>query len=309
MKYFHSITERTQPRLGMHHLMMISVIAREKNLTKAANEMGVTPSALSHRLAEAERRLGTRLFDRSGRNIEMTPAGETLCRASAKALAMVTRAESDVAWLSADYEKTVRICMGYYSNYHWFPDFLREWSKSNPSAHACIVSDAKQHSLDSLRNGLIDVCILPFKPDQQDVASFKLFADELLLISHPAASIAKGGFIEGDSLAQEQFLTYTRLAVPDQEYERFLRPQNAHPARFIDMEPPEVIADLVAAGHGVSILSQWAMQKWIDLGLVKAMKITQHGLPISWYAVTRVRGTDDETPHELAQALARFFAA
>jgi LysR family transcriptional regulator for metE and metH len=48
-------------------------------------------------------------------------------------------------------------------------------------------------------------------------------------------------------------------AVPNQEYERFLRPQNAHPARFIDMEPPEVIADLVAAGHGVSILSQWAM--------------------------------------------------
>jgi hypothetical protein len=42
----------------MHHLMMISVIARQKNLTKAANEMGVTPSALSHRLAEAERRMG-----------------------------------------------------------------------------------------------------------------------------------------------------------------------------------------------------------------------------------------------------------
>jgi hypothetical protein len=39
------------------------------------------------------------------------------------------------------------------------------------------------------------------------------------------------------------------------------------------------------------------------------MKITQHGLPITWYAVTRVQGTDDETPHELAQALARFFAA
>lgn len=291
----------------MSHLIMISEIANQKNLSRAASKIGVTPSALSHRLAEAERRIGTRLFDRSGRSIEMTSAGETLYRASEKALAIISQAESDVAWLSGDYEKTIRLCMGYYSNYCWFSDFLLTWREINSSAHVCIASDAKQHSLDALRNGIIDICILPFEPTQQDLSSVKLFSDELVFISQPSAAIAEAEYVTGDSLTEAQFLTYTRVVVPHQEYERFLRPENARPARFLDMESPEVIADLVSQGHGVSILSQWALKKWIDPGLVKATKITRHGLPITWYAVVRGGTPEEESSLELARALGRFF--
>ncbi len=42
----------------MSHLVMISEIASQKNLSRAAGKIGVTPSTLSHRLAEAERRIG-----------------------------------------------------------------------------------------------------------------------------------------------------------------------------------------------------------------------------------------------------------
>ncbi len=293
--------------MAMHHLVMISAIAQHKNLSKAANEIGVTPSALSHRLSEAERRIGTRLFDRSGRSIEITPAGETIWRASLKAVAMINQAESDVEWLSGGIEETVRLTMGYYSNYQWFPEFLQDWSNLNPSVHVCIVADASQHSLDSLRDGIIDVCIVPFKPDEPGLNPVALFVDELLLIAHPAAAIAKRRYVEGDCLANEQFLTYTRLTVPDHEYERFLRPENARPARFLDMECPEVIADLVAAGYGVSILSRWAMQKWLDRGQLKAIKITRHGLPITWHAVVRGGVEDGGVAYRLAEALARFF--
>ena len=90
--------------------------------------------------------------------------------------------------------------MGYYSNYSWFSDFLRNWSEINASAQVCIVSDAKQYSLDALRKGIIDICMLPFNPTQQDLSSVKLFSGELVLISQPSAAIAEAEYVTGDNV-------------------------------------------------------------------------------------------------------------
>ena len=200
------------------------------------------------------------------------------------------------------------MCMGFYSNYTWFPDFLRHWREVNATAHVCIVSDAKQHSLEALHKGDIDICLLPFEPVQPNLLSVKLFQDELMLITQPLSALEELEYVSSDDLSDAEFLTYTRVAVPNQEHERFLRPENAHPARFLDMESPEVIADLVSAGHGISILSRWAMKNWIDPGLVKTTKITKNGLPISWYAVIRAETISEESLHELIQALEQFFS-
>ncbi len=123
----------------------------------------------------------------------MTPAGETLYRASEKILATINQAESDAEWLSGDNEKTLRLCVGFYSNYTWFPDFLRHWREVNATTHVCIVSDAKQHSLEALRKGVIDICLLPFEPAQQDLLSVKLFQDELVLTTQPSPTKSCSG--------------------------------------------------------------------------------------------------------------------
>jgi LysR family transcriptional regulator for metE and metH len=292
----------------MRHLLMIAAVARHRNLSLAARELGVSPSALSHRLAEAERRLGARLFDRSGRSVTLTPAGDTIQRVSQKVVAMVAQAESDVGWLAGDVEQTLRVCVGYYNTYDWFLPFLGRWRAAYPETHVCIVSDAKQKSLEVLRDGAIDLCILPFKPQDHDLDTRALFADELVLLVPPSSMLTEKGYVEGGHLASLDFLTYTRLVVPDQEYERFLKPENARPARFVDVEVPEIIPDMIAEGFGVSILSRWAMRKWIDGKQVEALRVSKNGLPITWYAVVRKGGPETETAQLLAEALSRYFA-
>jgi DNA-binding transcriptional LysR family regulator len=61
---------------GFSDLNLFGLVARHRNLAAAARELGVTPPAVSKRLAQLERRLGVRLMNRTTRRLSLTPEGE-----------------------------------------------------------------------------------------------------------------------------------------------------------------------------------------------------------------------------------------
>lgn len=61
---------------GFSDLNLFALVARNRNLAAAARELGVTPPAVSKRLAQLERRLGVRLMNRTTRRLSLTPEGE-----------------------------------------------------------------------------------------------------------------------------------------------------------------------------------------------------------------------------------------
>ena len=61
---------------GFSDLNLFALVARHRNLAAAARELGVTPPAVSKRLAQLERRLGVRLMNRTTRRLSLTPEGE-----------------------------------------------------------------------------------------------------------------------------------------------------------------------------------------------------------------------------------------
>lgn len=65
-------------RENIHDLMSFFVVAREKSFTRAASQLGVSQSALSHAIRALEGRLGLRLLTRTTRNVSPTDAGQRL---------------------------------------------------------------------------------------------------------------------------------------------------------------------------------------------------------------------------------------
>jgi len=68
------------PRDHINEITAFLTVARERSFTRAAAELGVTPSALSHTVKGLEERLGLRLLSRTTRNVSTTDAGERLMR-------------------------------------------------------------------------------------------------------------------------------------------------------------------------------------------------------------------------------------
>jgi len=69
------------PRQNINDLLALRAVARERSFTRAAAQIGVSPSALSHRVRALEERLGVRLLTRTTRSVAPTEAGERLLSA------------------------------------------------------------------------------------------------------------------------------------------------------------------------------------------------------------------------------------
>ncbi len=281
-------------RLDIKHWQLLSGLAKYETLGKTADHLGITQSALSHRLAEAERRLGARLFEREGRRLVVTPAGRGMLHTAQQILPSLQRAEDDFFRLSTSAQHLIKLGVAAYSTYYWVPRFLQSFPVSRQHLQLELESSSTRNPIRSLHEGEADLVISPGEISAPGIECQTLFGDELVLISQPGHPLSRKSFIKANDLMDQDYLTYSRDSQPGFEYERFIRPAGISP-RFIQVvEWPDAIVELVAAGFGVSILSRWALQRSIEQGVIQATQVGSEGLPINWSLLYRKNDSQRE---------------
>lgn len=273
--------------LEFKHLEMIRAIALSGRVSDAAETLGLTPSALSHRIREAERRLGVELYARSHKKLKPLPSADYLAQVAERVLGEMTRAEEDVQRMTSGVSHVVRIAVEAYSSYHWLPAFIRVVRAQLPGVDLQVTAGARSDPVRALMNHQVDLAIVSSEATAIGVTAIPLFEDELLYIVPPDHRLAAQPSVEAQDIAGEDFITYTRVPQPGQEYDRLFRPAKAYPRWTTTIELPEAIIEMVAAGLGTSILANWALQSALRDKRVAAARLGAEGLPLTWRLVWR----------------------
>ncbi len=294
------------PRLDMRHLQMLVAIADTGSVTRAAELLGVTQSALSHRLHEAERRLDAALFTRVSKRLRMTPAAERLYGIAMRTLVGLERTEADIERSARGVRHTARLGIGAYTRCHWLPDFLGLVGEMLPEVEVNVVADALQRPLEMLTEGAVDVALMVGEPGGPGLRVISLFTDELIAIVAPDHRLADRPYIVAGDLVDETYITYSWTRVPGHAHDLLMRPANLFPRRSMRVELPDAIVELVRAKFGISILTRWAVEQDIADGRLVGLPITEQGMTIEWSAVVRNADGADSTSHRLAAVLARW---
>lgn len=289
-------------RLDIRHYETIVAIVDHGTMTDAAKELHSTQSTLSHRLAEAERRLGVKLFDR-GRHRRLTPtrAGLATHQAAGRALETLERNEQALLAETPDVTSVVRVAVGSYDCFYWYPSFLVESRERNADIEVqlVIVGDAPG---DALTAGDVDLVIAPGLPGGA-VELSPAFHDELVLAVAADHPLATRDFVSPHDLVGESYLTYNSSPTPGFEYDRFIRTGDKYPRVVTVVPQTSAITELVAAGTGVSILSKWALRSAIDAGRVVGVRCGLDGLGLLWHIVLRGSEPTDAPARRIAEHL------
>jgi LysR family transcriptional regulator, regulator for metE and metH len=286
-------------QLDIRHYETIVAIVELGTMTEAARELNSTQSTLSHRLAEAERRLGVQLFDR-GRQRRLTPtrAGLATHQAASRALEELERNEQVLLAVRSAVTSVVRIAVGAYDYFSWYPSFLRASSDRDPDIELQLVAGGDTPG-NALAAAVVDLVIAPGEPggslDRQHALD-----DELVLLVAPSHRLASREYIEAGDLIGETYFTYNSSPSPGFEYDRFIRPSGDYPRVVTVVPQTSAITELVAAGAGVSILSRWASEPAITAGRVVATRCGADGLLLPWSLLMR----SAETPSSPARRVA-----
>lgn len=274
-------------RLEIRHLAVLQALARWQSATAAAAHLGITSSAISHRLREAERRLGIHLTLRVGSGLRLTEAGERLGQSATRIMDELARAEIDASRIGRGVGSVVRMGVGTYSNYNWLPRFMGDISARYPQTKLEVVGEATHQPLAHLRDETVDILLMPGQVAQRGITALTSLQDELVCVVAPDHRLAGRDSIEAADLRDETHVTYSSEILPGFEYDAFFRPGGHYPKRLMNIALPEAVMELVAAGLGISILSHWVVRPRLLRGELRALRLTPAGLPLPWTVALR----------------------
>jgi LysR family transcriptional regulator for metE and metH len=272
------------PTLEVRHLSLVHEIAATGSVTRAAEKLHLTQSALSHQLRDIESRLSVQLFLRLGKRMVLTPAGDRVLAASRRVLDDIRRTEEDLRLMAQHGKGVLRLCTQCNTGYHWLPPLLQSFHRKYPGVDVQIMVNATDRPIEALLEGQIDLAIVTSEPDDKRLTSQPLFEDELVAVVPPSHPFAKRPHVEPDDFADEHLIVYTADRSDSYVFRRILSPAGVEPARVSAVPLTEAILELVKAGLGVSVMARWAIEPAIKTGSVAAVRITRRGHFRPWSA-------------------------
>jgi LysR family transcriptional regulator for metE and metH len=291
--------------LDSRHLRLVAEIARAQSVTRAADRLNVTQSAVSHQLREIEERLGIALFVRSGRRMLVTAAGQHLVEAADRVLGEIARAESALARLARNEAGEFRVCTQCHTGYHWLPPLLEVVRQRFPGVEVRIAAEHTMHALSALLDGRLDLAIINQRPDDRRLRVRPLFEDEHAAIVAPSHPWAKRAFITPQELAAERLFLYSRSIDDSYIVQHVMRPAGVAPAHATFLQLTEAIVEMVKAGLGASVLPTWSIAPAIASGAVRAVRITRSGVYRQWNAATLAGSAESAFVEYFVQVLTR----
>ncbi len=272
-------------RLEIRHLRLITAIADEGSVTRAAGRLHLTQSAVSHQLRDVETRIGAPLFLRLKKRMVPTPAGEKLLGSARALLLEVARVEEDLGRLASNREGVLRLATECYTCYHWVPPVLAEYARMHPRVDVQIVSDATRQPLEALLEGRLEVGVVSTPVVDGRLSLTPLFSDEMVAVMSPGHPLASRERVRPEDFADETLILYTG---PEDStlFQRVLTPANVAPRQLMQVQLTEAIVEMVKAGLGISCLARWAVEREIASGDLAAVRLSHGGLRRRWCAAT-----------------------
>lgn len=272
--------------IEVSHLKIIRALADNGSLTAAANALFVTQSALSHQMRYLENKLETALWQRQGRRLRLTPAGNKLLETSRQVLPAIEQAEATIQAYASGREGILRLGVECHPCYEWLKMLLSDYLAAMPAVDVDIVHQFQFSGLEGLLNHHVDMLVTPDPPAENGLVSTPMFDYEQVLLvadDHPLATHAQ---VEPGDLKQVQLLTFpvsqSRLDI----FSQFLTPAAITPAHKT-LQSIEIMVQMVSLGRGVTVLPDWLARTYIRKLSLKAIRLGPDGIHKTLHAVVR----------------------
>jgi LysR family transcriptional regulator for metE and metH len=283
--------------LELRHFRALQAIRDRGTLTRAAPALHLTQSALSHLLADLERRARLPVIARRS-PLAFTAAGRRLLAAADAVLPLVAGAEEDLERLRQGTSGRLLISLECHSCFDWLVPTLDAYRAQWPDIDLDLRVGASFAPIAALRDGIVDLVITSDHRPVADLAAEPLFRYEIVGIVPPRHALAARRRLEPRDFADETLVSYPVEAERLDVITRFLAPARVDPRRRT-AELTAMIVQLVASGHGLAALPRWAVAAQVAAGSVRAVPLGG-GLWSDLRAVCRA--DQAEAPHVAAFA-------
>ncbi|WP_299624060.1 LysR family transcriptional regulator [uncultured Tateyamaria sp.] len=281
--------------IEFRHLRTIKAIHEEGGLARAADQLHITQSALSHQVKGLEEQAGVELFVRRSKPLKLSAAGLRLLRLAEQVLPQVEAMQAEFVSLRDGSSGRMHIAIECHACFEWLFPVLEGFRRTWPDVDVDIRPGLAFDALPALMKEEVDLVVSSDPEDLQGVEFIELFDYAPVFVAASTHPLAQKPFIEAEDFKGETLITYpverSRLDV----FSQLLIPAGVEPAALRQAELTAVILLLVASNRGVSVLPDWVVREVKYSSDYITRPLTKKGLTRRLYAA--VRADDRDKPY------------
>lgn len=272
------------------HIDLLVALHENGQLGRAAETLHLSPSAASHRLKEAERRIGVSLTEVRGRSVELTEAGRHLAEVGAGARLAMRAAEETARWMSSADRPAVRVALDFYDTAPWFEQLI---ARSDLPCDVDFIRIGFSDVAAAVSSRHADLGVVVSPPGVVQHSAAEICTDELVgvvSVDHPAAT--RGRLEPGDVVAATYVTAGDRPSIGF-EHHGFFEPAGVRPLRLRKVESLAMILRLMRKFGGVTVQPALAL-KAAPLEGLAVVPLADVRIPVVWSVLLRPDASEND---------------
>jgi DNA-binding transcriptional LysR family regulator len=257
-------------------LKVFRTVAEHRHFRKAADHLYLTQPAVTHQIRALEETFSVPLFDRTGKEVTLTPSGEILLKYVKQVDALLARAEEELSALSGEVRGELRIAASMTIAQFVLPRILGDFVRRHPSVQLAITSSKTEDVVASIMEQRTELALIEGPAHTRDVTVEPWIKDELVLVVPASHEWDNSRDIEMTDLREVRLLMRERGSGTREIVEQAL---SEHGVSMKDLKPmlevdsTEGIIASIEAGLGVGFVSRRAIRRALLLGTLKMVPI------------------------------------
>jgi DNA-binding transcriptional LysR family regulator len=259
-------------------LQVFSEVARQGSMIRAAASLHLTPPAVSMQIKEVEAQVGLPLFDRHGRQVSLSTAGEYFLVHARRLLANLKEADNAMARFKRLEHGLLTI--GIVSTAKYFvPQLLARFHHEHPGIDVRLrVVGNREQLVAMMQGGEVDLSVMGRPPRELATRAETFAAHPLVFVCPPGHPLLNIGNPPVSALEGYPFMVREQGSGTRNAMEKFFTEHRFEPRITMEMSSNETLKQAVMAGMGLSFLSLHTMGLEIRSGLLQILDVA--GTPV-----------------------------
>jgi LysR family transcriptional regulator, transcriptional activator of the cysJI operon len=281
--------------MDFHQLRVFLETAKEKSFSRAAENIFLSQPTVSTHIKALEKEVGTPLFDRSSRELELTEAGEILFGYARELLNMKEKAIIAIQKDAQIFKGHLEVAASSVPGAYLLPGLMLSFRAAYPEVTFSVLTRDTKQVIKSIKDYTYNIGFIGESVKDEEVEQVRLMEDELILITPPGICLNAEGedslpAVELSRCLELPFVlrepgSATRLA-----FERAIKKQLGRDEKLqvtAYMESQEAVKEAVQKGLGATVISIHAVKRELQAGIINGYRVKDLPMQRSFYVILR----------------------
>lgn len=262
--------------MNLNQIKYFIMLAEEEHYTRASKRLSIAQPSLSHAIAQLEKELNTRLFEKKGRNVVMTRYGRDFLPYARQSVSSLDEGVRKIRALNSPKEGEISLAYIYTLADRTAPSLARRFMDAYPdyTIRFRFTAGPTGRIIEGLKDDEFDIVLSSFQDGEPDVEFRKIGSQKLVVAvpkGHPLA--ARSGVTLKETIPYPQIF-YSRNSGLRPVVNSLFEKQGLFPQIVYEVEADSGVAGLVSQGFGIAVMPDIPFLKTMDLKLLEITEPT-----------------------------------